>query len=158
MRPDTPGSAWLAVAFGLSVLVPTACFGAEPSPAKLLGPLRDQSAIDGCAWYASSDRVGKGYMFLAEYDQSRILMNIDGLDTDLKRTSARGHLKKLGSVLTNVYRSNKGAVVYATYRTTWLCPTDGTHESCEVTRFKVSFEAVTGNRRQIVHTTGEAGC
>ena len=147
-----------ALILALTTLLPTAGISGDLRPANLVSPLRDQSAIDGCSWSASSDRIGKGYIFLAEYDQSKVLMNIDGVDTELKRISTRGHLKRIGSVLTDVYRSKAGAVVYGTYRTTWLCPEDDTDESCEVTKFKVTFEVTTGTRRQVVHTKGDVGC
>lgn len=142
----------------LAILLPSTCISGELRPAKLLAPLHDQSAIAGCSWSAASSRIGMGYIFLAENDQSRVLMNIDGIDTELQLISTRGHLNKIGSVETNVYRSKKGAVVYGTYRTTWLCPEDGMNESCEVTRFNATFEVTTGSRRQIVHTTGAVGC
>ena len=147
-----------AFILSLTTLIPNTCISGELRPANLVSPLRDQSAIDGCSWSASSSRIGKGYIFLAEYDQSRLLMNIDGVDTELRRISTLGDLKRIGSVMTDVYRSKKGAVVYSTYRTTWLCPVDGTEESCEVTRFDVTFEITTGTRRQVVHTKGDVGC
>lgn len=147
-----------AFTLSLVILIPSTCISGELQPAKLVSPLREQSAIDGCSWSASSSRIGKGYIFLAEYDQSRVLMNIDGVDTELQRISTHGDLNEIGSVMTDVYRSRKGAVVYGTYRTTWLCPVDGTGEFCEVTRFDVTFEVTTGTRRQIVHTKGDMGC
>nr|CAS02448.1 putative integron gene cassette protein [uncultured bacterium] len=130
--------------------------GRELSEARLLAPLHNQSAVDGCSWSASSRGVGKGYIFLAEYDQSKILMNIGGVDTDLRLISSRGNLSRLGSVATDVYRSQAGTVVYATYRTTWRCPVG--QESCEVTRFDATYEVTTGSRRQVVHGTGAVGC
>ena len=147
-----------ALILSIAVLIPSACISGELRPAKVLSPLRDQSAIDGGSWSASSRAIGKGYIFLAEYDQSRVLMNLDGVDTELQRTSTHGNLKRIGSVMTDVYRSKKGAVVYGTYRTTWLCPLNGTGDSCEVTKFDVTFEVTTGTRRQIVHTEGSVGC
>ena len=145
-------------AFSLAILIPTVCVSGELRPSKLLGPLHDQTAIDGCSWSASSSHVGEGFIFLAEYDQSRVLMNIDGKDTELKRISTNGHLRKLGGVATMVYRSKKGAVVYATYRATWLCPKDDTSESCEVTRFNATYAISTRTRRQTINATGDVGC
>ena len=85
-------------------------------------------------------------------------MNIDGKDIELKRISTSGHLNKLGGVATAVYRSKQGAVVYATYKTTWVCPKDDTSESCEVTRFNATYEISTGTRHQIINATGDVGC
>lgn len=147
-----------ALVLAIAVLPATPCLGGESRPGELLAPLHHQSAIDGCAWSASSTRLGKGFIFLAEHDQSRVLMNIGGTDTELRLVSTQGHLKELGSVATAMYRSKKGAVVYATYRTTWLCPEDDTSESCEVTRFNATYEVSTGTRRQTVHATGDVGC
>ena len=147
-----------ASVFSLAILIPTVCLSGELRPSKILAPLHDQTAIDGCSWSASSSRVGKGFIFLAEYDQSRVLMNIDGKDIELKRISTSGHLNKLGGVATAVYRSKQGAVVYATYKTTWVCPKDDTSESCEVTRFNATYEISTGTRHQIINATGDVGC
>jgi len=147
-----------ASVFPLAILIPTVCLSGDLRPSKILAPLHDQSAIDGCSWSASSNRVGKGVVFLAEYDQSRVLMNIDGKDTELKAISTSGHLRKLGSVATAVYRSKKGAVVFATYRTTWLCPKDDASEACEVTRFDATYEVSTGTRHQTINATGDVGC
>lgn len=97
-------------------------------------------------------------MFLAEYDQSKAIMNIGGSDTELRLVSTTGHLRKLGSVATATFRSSNGAVVYATYRTTWLCPKDDTSESCEVTRFNATYEVTTDKRRQTVNAIGDVGC
>ncbi len=55
-----------AFVLGIAILLPDACLSGELRAAKLLAPLHDQSAIDGCSWSASSSRLGKGYMFLAE--------------------------------------------------------------------------------------------
>ena len=144
--------------FYLAILIPTVCLSGELRPSQILAPLHDQTAIDGCSWSVSSNRIGKGFIFLAEYDQSRVLMNIGGKDTELKRISTRGHLRSLGSVATAVYRSKKGAVVYATYQATWLCPKDDTSESCEVTRFTATYEISTGTRHQTINATGDVGC
>ncbi len=138
------------------LLFSAASSGRELRETRLLAPLHNQSAIDGCSWSASSRSVGKGYIFLAEYDQSKILMNIGGVDTDLRLISSRGNLSRLGGVATDVYRSQSGTVVYATYRTTWRCPVG--RESCEVTRFDATYEVTTGSRRQVVHGTGAVGC
>ena len=142
----------------IGMLIPTICHGGELRPAKLIAPLNDQSAIDGCSWSASSHRTGKGFIFLAEYDESRVLMNIAGTDTELQRISTRGHLKKLGSVATSIYRSKSGTIVYATYQTTWLCPKDDASESCEVTKFNATYEVSTGTRHQVINATGSVGC
>ena len=145
-------------AFVLCLLsaTPLICLSGELRPAKLLAPLQDQTIIDGCSWSASSSRIGDGYIFLAEYDQSRVLMNIDGTDTELRLVSSRGDLSKVGGIATDTYRSQQGVVVYATYRATWTCPAD--NDSCEVTRYDATFEVTTRTRRQVVHATGAVGC
>ena len=147
-----------SLAILLGGLAPLVGAGSELINAKLLSPVIDNAGIDGCSWGASSDHVGEGSFFLAEYDLSRVRMNIDGQDTELKMVSSHGHLKQLGSVLTATFRSKRGAVVYGTFRATWLCPEEGTDESCEVTKYNASFEATTGKRRQVVHAKGDVGC
>ena len=141
----------------LALLGTSISFAGDMQQVNLVAPIADQTAIDGCSWSASSVRAGKGFIFLAEYDLSRILMNIDGVDVELKLGSRKGHLKKLGSVANMTYRA-KGIAVDATYRTTWLCPEDDTSESCEVTRFKATYEVFNGSRHQVVHATGDVGC
>jgi hypothetical protein len=141
----------------LALLGTSVSFAGDKQQGNLVAPIADQTAIDGCSWSASSVRAGTGFIFLAEYDLSRVLMNIDGVDVELKLGSRKGHLKKLGSVANMTYRA-KGIAVDATYRTTWLCPEDDTSESCEVTRFKATYEVFKGSRHQVVHATGDVGC
>ena len=146
------------LALAILCLAPVAGESSELVNAKLLSPLKDDGGINGCSWSASAPNIGKGFIFLAEYDQSKVRMNLNGRDTELQMVSSHGYLKDLGSVMTAVYRSESGAVVYGTFRTTWLCPKDGTDESCEVTKFNATFEATTGTRRQVVHAKGDVGC
>ena len=141
----------------LTALVPLILFTPAKAEDHILAPLSNQSAIVDCSWSASSKRVGKGDLFQAEFDNSKAVMNINGIDTEFTRSSQHGHLQKLGSIMTAIYRA-KGVVVYATYKTTWLCPTDDTSESCEVTRFDATYEVRTGSGHQIVNATGSVGC
>lgn len=131
-----------------------ACLAAERN---IVAPLADSSAIGGCSWIAHSAALGKGYVFLAKYDLSRILMNIDGADIKLELVSTEGRLDTLGSVLNMVYRT-EGVVVRASYTATWVCPETNQSESCEVTRFDATYEVSKGSRRQLVHAIGEVGC
>ena len=137
-----------------SLLGSSTGFAAEKN---LVAPLNDQSAIDGCSWSASSERMGKSYIFLAEYDLSRILMNIDGIDVDLELSSRSGSIHQLGSVSRMVYQA-KGIIVRSTYKTTWVCPKDDSSESCEVTRFNATYEVSKGARHQVVYASGDVGC
>ncbi|MCD9030110.1 hypothetical protein LDO26_18150 [Luteimonas sp. BDR2-5] len=140
----------------IALLTPAVCRSGEPRSTNLIAPLHDQSAINGFSWRASSTHAGEGFIFLAEYDQSRVLMNIGGTDTELTPISTRGHLKGLGSVETSMYRSKNGAVVYATYLASWLCPKGS--DSCEVTKFNATYEVSTGTRHQIINATGDVDC
>ena len=140
-----------------ALLGATAICGHAHAGDKILAPLSDQSAIVDCSWGASSKRIGKGEFFQAEHDNSRAVMNLDGVDTQLTLSSQRGNLRNLGSVLTAIYRG-KATIVYATYKTTWLCPKDETSESCEVTRFDATYEVRKSSRHQIVNAVGSVGC
>ena len=121
----------------------------------MVGLLTDQGAIDGCAWSASSKAMGHGLVFLAEYDASKALMNIDGSDTAFKLVSVHGSLKKVGDVLEKTFRSG-GVLVKARYKATRVCPKDS--ESCEVTNYAVTFDVSKGVQRQVVNATGDVGC
>ena len=142
-------SAVVFVLLGVTSLVWSA------TPNHLVVPLKDQHAIDGCAWSASAPTVGSGFVFLGEIDDSRSLMNIGGSDVDLALTSEHGTLKKVGDVLERTFKA-QGVLVRAKYRVTWICPKGD--DSCEVTRFNVSFNVSKGSKQQTVRATGEVGC
>jgi hypothetical protein len=127
--------------------------GAEVAP--LVAPLKNQDAIDGCSWSASSDSLGKGYIFLSEFDDSKTLMNIAGSDIELKLVRENGQLKKLGDVLDRTFQAGD-VTVKAHYVVTWACPKGD--ESCEVTRFSITFEVSKGGKTQTVKATGDVGC
>jgi hypothetical protein len=123
--------------------------------AHLVAPLRDQQTIDGCSWSASAATVGRGFVFLAEYDESRIVMNIGGLDIELRLVQARGQLEKVGDVLERTFIAGD-VTVRAQYRVTWVCPEDD--ESCEVTKFNATFLVTKGNESETVNAEGSVGC
>jgi hypothetical protein len=138
---------------GISIFTLHGC--SASSDALLVSPLTEQDAIDGCSWSASSKELGDGFVFLAEYDDSRTLMNIDGSDIELDLVDESGNLVAVGDVLERTYQA-EGVLVNAKYTTTWVCP-DGS-ESCEVTRYKITFDVSKGSRRQVVQATGDVGC
>jgi hypothetical protein len=135
----------------------TATAAPHNAPSSIVGVLKDQGAIDGCSWSAEALAIGKGFFFLAEYDQSRVLMNLLGADVHLKRDTAstRGALKKLGETLREVYEG-PGIRVEATYTAIGLCGPKDTE--CEDTKFKAVFEVHAGDREQKVVATGDVGC
>jgi len=145
----------------LSSLTLAACFtaasAAHSEPSSIVGVLKGQDAIDGCSWSAEAPAIGKGLFFLAEYDQSDVLMNLLGADVHLKRDTAstRGALKKLGETLREVYEG-PGIRVEVTYIATGLCGPKDTE--CEDTKFKAVFEVHAGDREQKVVATGDVGC
>ena len=124
-------------------------------PYHLVAQLKDQHAIDGCAWSASAPSVGPGFVFLGEADDSRSLMNIGGTDVDLILTSEHGVLKKAGDILDRTFKAD-GVLVSAKYRVTWTCPKDD--DSCEVTKFTVVFKVSKGSKQETVRATGDVGC
>jgi hypothetical protein len=143
--------------FLVSTLVVTAAAEAHAQQ-PLVGPLRDQRVVEGCSWSASSADVGPGFMFLAEYDQSLIVMNIDGTDVrlTLDPRSAPGYPSRVGDRVTKVYTA--GSIrVEATYETTWVCPPNA-EGGCEVTRFDVTFVVKRDGRTETVHAIGDVGC
>jgi hypothetical protein len=122
---------------------------------RLLAPIHDQKSIEGCSWSASSSAVGNGFIYLAEMDSSKTLMNIDGVDTQLKLVSERGRLLKVGDVLDREFKGGNISVSVH-YQATWVCPEDD--KSCEVTKYKAIFDVSKGSRRQRVQANGDVGC
>ena len=135
----------------------TAAAATPTARGSLIGLIKQQDAIEGCAWSAKAPEIGKGIFFLAEYDQSDVLMNIRGADVHLRRdpASTRGALEKLGQTLQEVYQA-PGVRVEAVYTATWLCGPKDT--DCEVTKFKVVFRVHSGDNEQTVAGTGGVGC
>lgn len=123
----------------------------------LVGALRDPGLIDGCSWSASSAEIGSGFVFLAEYDESVVVMNIDGTDVrlTLDASSGSGYPSRVGDRVTKLYTA-ASIRVEATYTTTWVCPPNT--ESCEVTKFDVTFVVKRGNQTETVKATGAVGC
>src|SRR4051812_29960875 len=72
---------------------------------RLIAPLKNQQAIDGCSWSAFAPTIGHGFIFLAEYDESRIVMYIGGSDVELKAVEGRGELKKVGDELFRTFQA-----------------------------------------------------
>jgi S-formylglutathione hydrolase FrmB len=130
-------------------------YTAAQQPARIVSPLANQAAIRGCAWTASAPALGPGYVFLAERDDSEILMNVDGVDVQFELTGANGSLVQVGDVMDKWYRAT-GVDVLARYAATQVCPADA--EGCENTRFGATFIVRQGARIQTVSATGEVGC
>lgn len=123
----------------------------------LTGVLKDQAAIDGCSWSATSTSLGKALIFLAEYDESVVIMNIGGNDVHLQLDpqASAGALETVGSHLTRAYVA-PGIRVEAAYTATWICPAKD--DSCEVTKFKVIYKVTVGGATQVVEGRGDVGC
>ena len=99
--------------------------------------------------------MGEGFIYLAELDDSRSMMRIDGTNVELRLVEKKGTLDKVGGVLEKTYRS--GSIqVKARYVATRVCPENDA--GCEVTKYSVSFEVSKGARTQVVKATGDVGC
>jgi hypothetical protein len=92
---------------------------------------------------------------LAEYDESRIVMNISGSDIELKVANGQGQLKKVGDVLERTFTAGD-VTVRARFTATWVCPEDS--ESCETTKFSVTFKVAKGAQSEAVNAEGNVGC
>jgi len=143
------------------LLVLTAAAAAEPNA--LVGYLKDPRAIRGCTWSAwipskslSSARIGEGFIFLADRDDSRALMNIGGKDVTLAVEGAFSRLPVRGEVLSRTYRA-PGIEVRAEYTTTDDC-SKSNNEACEVSTYSVRFEVQQGGQTQVVSAIGTVGC
>lgn len=131
------------------------CGPAVSATRQLVAPLDDQTAIDGCSWKASSPGLGSGSIFLAEPDDSLVLMNIDGSDVELRPAGEHGSLSRVGDVLVKTF-SAPGVRVTARFEAVWICPPHD--EVCEVTRYEVEFHVAKGEQIQQVKATGSFGC
>lgn len=131
--------------------------GAPARAQNLVGTLQDQRAIEGCAWSASSSEVGAGLILLAEYDESVVVMNVEGADVRLSLDpgSQTGHPAGVGERVTKVYTA-PSIRVEATYTATWVCPPN--QEGCEVTRFDVTFVVRRGDQVETIRGAGDVGC
>ena len=143
----------LSRAFGF-ILILSAANASAAQPA-LVAPLKDQNAIQGCAWSASAPSIGNGFVFLGEIDDSVNLMNIGGRDVKLSLRSSSGELSTIGDTMRRTFAA-PGISVVATYRVNWTCPKDS--DSCEVTRFKATFDVKVGKKHQRVVGEGDVGC
>jgi S-formylglutathione hydrolase FrmB len=121
---------------------------------RIVAPLADQDAIRGCSWNASAPGVGEGFMFLAEYDDSEILMNLDGTDLNLELAADEGGMG-LGEQRVRRYQAPDVDVI-ARYTITGVCPAGS--EACEVTHYRATFEVRKDSRVQFVEATGSVGC
>ncbi len=130
--------------------------GVLAGQAALVGQIKQQNVIRGCALTASSTVVGGGLILLAERDESQVIMNIDGVDVQLKVVGKSGKLQVVGDVLERIYRA-PGIEVKARYKVTADCSAS-TSESCEVTGFTVTFDVSKDGRMQAIQAVGESGC
>jgi hypothetical protein len=141
--------------FTVAMLGINSCALVASGAANLVAPLKNQQTIDGCSWSASAATIGDGFVFLAEYDESRIVMNIGGSDVELRLAEARGQLTKVGDVSERKFVSGD-VTVSARYKVTWVCPEDS--DSCEVTKFDVTFLVKKGAQSETVDAAGSVGC
>jgi len=100
--------------------------------------------------------IGGGYIFLAEWDESKILMNIDGQDVSLQVIGDADKRPSRSSSMIKTYRA-PGIDVRATYTVTWDC-SQSDSESCEVTKFNATYEVRKDDRSQTIQATGTVGC
>jgi hypothetical protein len=145
---------WAALCFCSLVTTTAADLQSQP---RLVGTLHDPGVVRGCSWTATSADIGSGLIFLAEYDESLIVMNIDGRDIHLSRdpSSGAGRPSRIGDRVVKLYTA-ESVRVETTYTTTWVCPPDT--EGCEVTRFDVTFVVKRGDQIETVKAVGGVGC
>jgi hypothetical protein len=140
----------------VSILMLAASVGLAADSRGLISTLKNQGAIRGCQWNATAPSIGPGYIFLAEWDESKILMNIDGADVPLQVVGEVDKRPIKGTRMIKAYRA-PGIEVKATYTVTWDC-SQSDNESCEVTRYNATYEVSKGSQTQTVEASGEVGC
>lgn len=137
----------------ISVLVSVSCLAGQ---AELIAKVRDQGFVRGCSWTATAPSLGNGVIFLAERDESKIIMNIDGADVQLEVLKKSGKLQVEGDVLERTYGA-PGIEVKARYKVTYDCSASAS-ESCEVTEFTATFQVRKDGRTQTIQAAGSSGC
>jgi hypothetical protein len=143
----------IRIRFALIIGFPVACLAAQSG---LIAQINDQNVIRGCSWSASAPSLGRELIFLAERDESKVIMNIDGTDVQLAVLKKSGKLQAIGDVLERTYGA-PGIEVKARYKVTSDCSGNAS-EACEVTGFTVTFEVTKNGRSQTVQAAGESGC
>jgi len=93
--------------------------------APVVAPLNNQNAIRGCSWRAwistpSSSPEMPSFILIADRDDSRAIMNIDGSDVVLKVDGKSGPLPSIGDVIERGYNA-PGIEVNAIYTVTSDC-------------------------------------
>lgn len=122
----------------------------------LIGQVKDRGFIRGCSWQATASSLKDGVIFLAERDESKIIMNIDGADVQLQVAEKSGRLKARGDVLERTYVA-PGIKVKARYKVTSDC-SGSTNEACEVIGFTATFNVSKSGQSQTIQAAGESGC
>jgi hypothetical protein len=144
----------------LAVLPVAGSVALSAAATPLVAPLIKQDAIRGCSWQAwiptpSSPRTAP-FIFLADRDDSRAVMNVDGSDVFLKVEGKSGPLPKVGDVIERKYGA-PGIEVKATYKVTSDC-SDSPNESCEASGYSVTLEVKKDGGTRVVQAMGAVGC
>jgi hypothetical protein len=129
------------------------CLAGQPS---LIGEVQDRGIIRGCSWHATASSLKNGVIFLAERDESIIIMNIDAADVRLQVTEKSGKLQARGDVLERTYVA-PGITVKARYIVTSDCSASAS-EACEVIGFTATFKVSKSGQFQTIQASGESGC
>ena len=151
------------VAVAASFLVPVKAAPTPGSQVKyaserkaLIGPIKGSPFGCGCGFSKSRNRFTP-LIFSSDIDEETAIMNIDGVDIELRlvRSTEPKGKEGVGSHLTRTYVA-AGVRVFAAYVTTRMCkPND---EDCEATEYDATVAVTKGARKQTIKIKGACGC
>jgi len=158
MIPNRSSETMASLLLAVLPVAGSVALSADATP--LVAPLIKQDAIRGCSWQAwiptPSSTGAAPLIFLADRDDSRAVMNVDGSDVVLKVEGKSGPLPKIGDVIERKYGA-PGIEIKATYKVTSDC-SESPNESCEVSGYSVTLEVKKDGRTQVVQAKGAVGC
>ena len=132
----------------------------KPAPERkaLVGSIKGSPFGCGC-WFSFPSKSRKrlpGQVFSSDIDEETALMNIDGVDVELRLVrSTEPNKERIGSRSTRTY-VGAGVRVSAVYVTTRMCkPND---EDCEATEYDATVMVTKGARKQKIKLKGACGC
>jgi hypothetical protein len=122
-----------------------------------IGPLKNQTIVEGCGCYFSRTGDATNRLVLAVDAADTAWLNLDGADTwlVLVRTTRGGGAEKAGDMYSEFYRG-RGYDLQVDYTVTYVCPP--TDESCEFTGMNAFITVRRGAAKGHATVTGNCGC
>lgn len=129
-----------------------------PERKALIGPIKESPFGCGCGFSFPSENRKRlpPLIFSSDIDEETALMNIDGVDIELRlarSTDLKGK-ERIGRRRTRTY-VGAGVRVFAVYVTTRMCKPN--EEDCEATDYDATVTVTKGERKQTAKLKGACG-